>query len=460
MEIVNKFNNDMIIDYSLLESTNYLIEFSKRKYEITLLLKLMESAMILQEHRNIYYPRFTCWKDYINIDYIKIIEDIKKYKTDTEYIQANGINMYKFLIMPLYAAKTKFQPKEIVARINVSQYMIIDQSYDAPHVSHAPQACDAAAMSNKPVTTNKNNSHSTTHAACGSVEADANEKKYLYHGSNSGNWYSILINGIQACSDTLLQQNGKAFGKGIYLTDNILYAIHYSKPAAKRNNYYILGVFETDTNYCKNYLKSMNIYVLPDNSHLKLKYFLEFDNTININIFKRFDDYFKNEIKNTSCVVKTIFSKRLHLEYGNIIKNPDIIVNMKDEDISTWNVFIKINKDEDEDLYNDLVARNIKFIELEMSFPKEYPFEPPFIRITSPRFKSITGHITNGGSICTDLLTKTGWSASYCVESIIISVKNLIIEGKGRLGNSWSTRYTMNEARGAFSTMLKVHGWI
>ena len=55
-------------------------------------------------------------------------------------------------------------------------------------------------------------------------------------------------------------------------------------------------------------------------------------------------------------------------------------------------------------------------IELEMTFPNEYPMKPPFVRVVRPRFKFLTGHITIGGSICMEVLTSSGWSPSNDIE--------------------------------------------
>lgn len=40
-----------------------------------------------------------------------------------------------------------------------------------------------------------------------------------------------------------------------------------------------------------------------------------------------------------------------------------------------------------------------------MIFPPNFPFAPPFIRVIRPRFMFRTGHVTIGGSICTEMLT-------------------------------------------------------
>jgi len=77
-----------------------------------------------------------------------------------------------------------------------------------------------------------------------------------------------------------------------------------------------------------------------------------------------------------------------------------------------------------------------------MKFPKDYPMNPPFVRVIRPRFKFLTGsysnmlvlsilytlacayknlsastgHITIGGSICMQMLTRSGWSPSNDIE--------------------------------------------
>jgi hypothetical protein len=51
-------------------------------------------------------------------------------------------------------------------------------------------------------------------------------------------------------------------------------------------------------------------------------------------------------------------------------------------------------------------------ITLHVTFPPNFPFSPPFIRVVRPRFAFRTGHVTVGGSICTLMLTNDGWIAS------------------------------------------------
>lgn len=76
-----------------------------------------------------------------------------------------------------------------------------------------------------------------------------------------------------------------------------------------------------------------------------------------------------------------------------------------DEDcMKKWT--IKLFKfDEDSNLAKDMLVLGIENIELEMTFPEQYPFEPPFVRVVKPRFKRQTGFVMNG-ALCMELLTK------------------------------------------------------
>lgn len=94
---------------------------------------------------------------------------------------------------------------------------------------------------------------------------------------------------------------------------------------------------------------------------------------------------------------------------------------------------IKLFKfDKDSNLHKDLMALKLDHVELEMSFPDQYPFEPPFVRVVKPRFKRQTGFVMNG-AICSELLTNEGWNPVNDIESVIVSIRSLLVVGNGRL---------------------------
>lgn len=88
--------------------------------------------------------------------------------------------------------------------------------------------------------------------------------------------------------------------------------------------------------------------------------------------------------------------------------------------------------DEDANLAKDLTVCGMDHVELEMGFPDQYPFEPPFVRVVKPRFKRQTGFVMSG-ALCMELLTNDGWNPINDIESVIVSIRSLMVVGDGRL---------------------------
>jgi len=98
------------------------------------------------------------------------------------------------------------------------------------------------------------------------------------------------------------------------------------------------------------------------------------------------------------------------------------------------------------------------WVELDMTFPHDYPWSPPFVRVVKPRFKFHTGHITVGGSICMELLTKSGWEPINNLESLLIQIRAEMVAGGAELDGT-KNEYTEEEARAAFTRVARQHGW-
>lgn len=99
-------------------------------------------------------------------------------------------------------------------------------------------------------------------------------------------------------------------------------------------------------------------------------------------------------------------------------------------------------------------------VELEILFDANFPYSPPFIRVVRPRFAPLSGHITSGGSICIELLTASGWSSAYTMESVLVQLNALMDAGGARL-DRWSANrpYGMREAKEAFRRVATDHNW-
>ena len=103
-------------------------------------------------------------------------------------------------------------------------------------------------------------------------------------------------------------------------------------------------------------------------------------------------------------------------------------------------------------------------ITLHVAFPADFPSRPPYVRVIRPRFAFRTGHVTIGGSICTEMLTSAGWSSTMTMESVLLSIRQNMVEGGARIASrgdqAYSTEdYSEAEAKDAFDRMMRQHGW-
>jgi len=117
------------------------------------------------------------------------------------------------------------------------------------------------------------------------------------------------------------------------------------------------------------------------------------------------------------------------------------------------------NTDLGKDLANYKKKSGVDYIELQMIFPAEYPFKPPFIFVKRPRFQFHTGHVTIGGSVCMELLTSSGWTPTNDIESILVQIRSEMIAGGARLDAQNTSDYTEQEAKAAFVRVARSHGW-
>lgn len=127
------------------------------------------------------------------------------------------------------------------------------------------------------------------------------------------------------------------------------------------------------------------------------------------------------------------------------------------DDLFHWEIrFFEF--DHSEPLAHDLARVRDQCVTLEATFPPDFPFAPPFIRVIRPRFHYRSGHITLGGSCCMELLTRSGWSACNTIEAVLISIRTNLLVGGARVDHK-KPDYTLAEAKEAFNRMVQVHGW-
>lgn len=433
-----KKNNDTI--YILLTSAIYAIK-STRKYDIfepfpTNFL-LSDIKMKRGELSKLSGTDYNKYKDFKKIDSCielignidTFIEKIESFYTDTEIIQNYGYDVYKFIRFILLSNKL---------HLTVDNSLIDDKKTKIYKISYD-------FIQEEEFNKLKNN-----------------ESCYLYHGSGIENWYSIMRNGLKILSKTSLMTTGAVHGNGIYMSDSFSFSSGYCKNTDKL----IMGVYEVVGNRDK-YKKTTNIYVINDTELIKLRYLIVYDYNNTTKLSKILD----NKFTYITTVNKTIEDKKLSKGHQKLIKEYSIIsksdpskngfiVEPDEDNFFLWNVFI--NKfDDNYPIAKDMIKYKIEKIHLEINFPKDYPFYPPFIRIISPRFQYQTGHITSKGALCFELLTPKSWSPAYSIESLIVQIKAMIIEGNGKLDDiNYNVPYTLQEARESFNLVARGHGWL
>lgn len=116
-------------------------------------------------------------------------------------------------------------------------------------------------------------------------------------------------------------------------------------------------------------------------------------------------------------------------------------------------------------LAEDMKAKGIKSVVMEIRFGKNYPMSPPFVRVIRPRFLSFMagggGHVTAGGALCMELLTNSGWSAVSNIESVLLQVRLAMSSTDpkpARLEPGVVKDYQVGEAVEAFIRACHTHG--
>lgn len=126
-------------------------------------------------------------------------------------------------------------------------------------------------------------------------------------------------------------------------------------------------------------------------------------------------------------------TRRLMKELQEIRRLGDdfITVELADDNLYDWNV--KLHQvDKDSALWQDMKETNTEYILLNISFPDNFPFSPPFVRVLTPRLEN--GYVLDGGAICMELLTPRGWSSAYTVEAVMRQFAASLVKGQVRSG--------------------------
>ena len=289
-----------------------------------------------------------------------------------------------------------------------------------------------------------------------------------YHGSSIMNWYSIVYNGLFVAKGNMVT-NGAAYGTGIYLSDSSSFSMGYSSRNNGTTGNIILGVFQVEENI-STFKKTSNIYVVPDERKICLRYLIYMKPSYSGGVCGCIDKYFISgemvkESQKVDTVINNAWSRRVMGEIRELHARDGIMcddgLRYLVNDCDSMNVIVlSLCRDTfgDSLLGKDMDTMGIDVIKMEIRLPGAYPFEPPFIRVLSPKFAFRKGHVTIGGSICMDLLTKQRWVPSMSISKIMITIVQNMIVGDGRLepgGKNYV--YSLHEAQSAFTRMLSTH---
>lgn len=282
---------------------------------------------------------------------------------------------------------------------------------------------------------------------------------YLFHGSPSECWYSILRNGIKIMSATNMQLNGASYGSGIYTSNDYNFSLSYATRCMDSVKKPIVGVYEVIGSKDTYATKNKSIFLIPSNDLCLLRYLIvgkasDIKNTQNkksknINKIYEKEDTPKSEIDfinqyfesvlqekklNETIRMKSINNKKLMNEYKRMTTNEKFNYQIKlvDENLLNWQV--------------TYLGVTICF-----KFPELFPFEPPFVYIVKPKFNLSAQNITSDGAICSEYLTKSNWLPAISIECLIVQIFSLIIEP--------NITYMVNQSNDSYDEQLAIKSY-
>ncbi|XP_074097919.1 transmembrane protein 231 [Cotesia typhae] len=169
----------------------------------------------------------------------------------------------------------------------------------------------------------------------------------------------------------------------------------------------------------------------------------------------------------TSIPERGVRLRRLMKELSEIQKSQHqrdatFTAELVNDNLFEWHV--RLHKiDPESELAADMRELNIPHILLHITFPENFPFAPPFMRVISPRIEK--GFVMEGGAICMELLTPRGWASAYTIEAVITQFAASIVKGQGRIARKPKTNKEFNRrsAEESFRSLVKAHekyGWV
>ena len=310
--------------------------------------------------------------------------------------------------------------------------------------------------------------------------SDATKKTvFRFHGTPAENIMPILATGLRNCSENNdLRLNGAVYGNGIYLSDSAVFSLSYCQSAyTSSSSGCIMAMLVYEVLDNPKWFQTKNIYVVDDESALILRYIIvisDYNYSKDAGVFSKLTEVMSSDVlkeietkkeKEKLAVMNKAYNKRLMIEFRQLMNKSvaDLGFSLKlaeESNLRIWMICIPSTRLNNPTLESQMQKLDIPFLELEISFPEGYPIEPPFPRVIYPRFQSLTGHITAGGSICMEAISRSGWVPTTNMESLITQIKIVLAEGDARIDETRACqRYDLAEAKEAFQRAMATHGW-
>ena len=151
-------------------------------------------------------------------------------------------------------------------------------------------------------------------------------------------------------------------------------------------------------------------------------------------------------------------------------QSAEFIVDAEESQFTCWRVGIPSSTLTLPSLKRELNVWAMKIkhpqaVQLEINFPDDFPLSVPSVRVVRPRFKWRTGHVTIGGSFCTELLTNQGWR-EMTVDALLRAIVVMLHDGEAKIQLAPDEHcscpfrdYSRQEADSAYERAKAVHGW-
>ncbi|UKZ46771.1 hypothetical protein TrVGV298_000981 [Trichoderma virens] len=308
---------------------------------------------------------------------------------------------------------------------------------------------------------------------------------FAWHGSSLQNWHSIIRTGL----DFNTVQNGRAYGDGVYMSNDFLevrWQNSMLKPSAAISIYSEEDDADDDTTRSSTKRRSSSMDSMDKRSHklssaayaqkmpsedAVVRLTTEFvPGSLDLGSLPKLPDpswasTAPTALKSLNRAIKELHEIQLR---ENLTSLGWYIDFEKISNIFHWTV--ELHSFELElPLAQDMKKRGCTSVVLEFRFGANFPFSPPFVRVIRPRFLPYArgggGHVTAGGAICSEMLTNSGWSAVMTMEKVLLQIRLGLEEREppARLdpagGMNNIRDYGIGEAVDAYQRAARSHGW-